>query len=57
MFRINLTYSTPQAAGKQEFRDPDLNSALELQLGLKLEERKGPVDFLVVDRFEPPDPN
>jgi uncharacterized protein (TIGR03435 family) len=31
---------------------PDLYQALEAQLGLKLESRKGPVETIVVDRVE-----
>jgi uncharacterized protein (TIGR03435 family) len=31
---------------------PSIFSALEEQLGLKLESRKGPVDFLVIDHVE-----
>ena len=36
---------------------PDIFSALESQLGLKLERRKEPVDMIVVDRLEQPDAN
>jgi uncharacterized protein (TIGR03435 family) len=31
---------------------PDIFSALQLQLGLKLEGKKGPVEFLVIDHVE-----
>jgi len=31
---------------------PDLFVALQEQLGLKLEQRKGPVDLLVIDHLE-----
>jgi len=36
---------------------PDLGTALEQQLGLKLESRKGPVDTYVIERVERPSEN
>ncbi len=36
---------------------PTLVTALQEQLGLKLEPAKGPVDILVIDRIEKPSPN
>lgn len=36
---------------------PTLFTALEEQLGLKLESTKAPVDCIVIDRVEPPSPN
>jgi len=36
---------------------PDLFTALEEQLGLKLEPMKAKVDVIVIDRAEKPDPN
>jgi uncharacterized protein (TIGR03435 family) len=38
------TASTPDAA--------DLFSAIQAQIGLKLQQKKGPVDLLVIDRLE-----
>jgi uncharacterized protein (TIGR03435 family) len=36
---------------------PQLFTALEEQLGLKLESSRAPVDVLVVDSVQKPDPN
>ena len=43
--------------GMVESAKPDLFAALQQQLGLKLEARKGPVDVLVVDKVERPSEN
>lgn len=53
-YKFALRFSIQSPAGDQAFADPDLDTALQQQLGLKLETKKGPVKTLRVDRIEPP---
>lgn len=56
LYKIQLAYSRGVAADKA-FADPDLFAALQQQLGLKLEEGRGPVSHFVVDNLEKPTEN
>ena len=56
-YKIDLKFSLQPAGGNEVYDDPDLETALQQQLGLKLEKRKGSVNLLMVDRIEPPSPN
>lgn len=53
LYKINLAFSTDPT----EYSDPDLLTALQKQLGLKLEKRKGPIKHFVLDHLERPTPN
>ena len=60
-FDINLQW-TPEnlrsaGAGTPAGDGPSLFTALQEQLGLKLESARGPVEYLVIDSAEPPTPD
>lgn len=69
LYKIGLAFSPPPqlvAPGTQGkavpraravSEDPNLFAALQQQLGLRLDERKGVNDYLIADRIEKPDPN
>jgi uncharacterized protein (TIGR03435 family) len=48
-------YNVPGVAPQGD--GPDIFSAVEAQLGLKLEQRKEPIEMIVIDHIEPPDAN
>jgi len=59
-YDINLKWTPTELQGKTTATDnnaPDLFTALQEQLGLKLEPSKGPVDTLVIDHVERPSEN
>jgi len=56
MYKINLKFSSRLVAD-QSFSDPDIFTAIQIQLGLKLEEHKGPVSSFIVDHIDRPEPN
>ena len=62
--RIQLAGPSPDAAGPRPADGaaaadigPDFFTALQEQLGLKLESAKGPVEVLVIDHVERPSEN
>lgn len=55
-YKLKLTYSAGQGLNSA-FADPDMITAAEQQLGLKLQEARGPVAHFVVDSIEKPDAN
>ena len=64
--RQQTTTANPQTPGPPSRNEgampendslPDLATALDQQLGLKLESRKGPVDTYVIERVERPSGN
>lgn len=56
-YKIVLKFSGQRPGGNPAFEDPDLETALRQQLGLKLETHKGIVKTLVVDHIEQPSAN
>ena len=56
---LGLLQAPPGAAGANELTPEGLSvfTALQEQLGLKLEATRGPVDVLVIDSVEPPTSN
>lgn len=52
VFNVTLTYAPDRGSGAPVGDGPSLFSALEEQLGLKLEPRKLPVEVLVIDHCE-----
>ena len=60
-YNFNLDFTDPRflnpQSGPSGESDPDLMTAVQEQLGLKLEMQKNPVDILVIDHIEMPSPN
>jgi uncharacterized protein (TIGR03435 family) len=47
-----VVYFTPEGATPSDSSEPDIFAAMQEQLGLRLEARKGPVEMLVIDYAE-----
>ena len=62
-YNYSLKFTDPRTLRPQTFGplvsdvDPDISTALQEQLGLKLEQQKGPVGLLLIDHIEMPSPN
>lgn len=59
-FRVNLTYVPDELNGPSpdsENAGPSIFTAIQEQLGMKLESSKGPVDVLIIDHVERPSQN
>jgi uncharacterized protein (TIGR03435 family) len=56
-FRLQYSPDPPGGAATAEFTGPSVFTAIEEQLGLKLERARGPHEFLVVDSVERPSAN
>jgi uncharacterized protein (TIGR03435 family) len=57
MFDVDLTWTPDLGSQAADPNSPSLFTALQEQLGLKLESTKGPVDVLVIDHVEKPMPD
>jgi uncharacterized protein (TIGR03435 family) len=57
LYQFSLDFSQTGQGGQPLTDAPDLFTALEQQMGLRLEERKEPVQMLVFDHLESPDAN
>ena len=59
-FDFELQWTTETVAGSNSSQSsdaPSIFAALQEQLGLKLESDRGPVEFLIIDRVERPEPD
>jgi uncharacterized protein (TIGR03435 family) len=56
-FDLTLDWTPPEQSGSATATAPELFTALEEQLGLRLESQKGSVEGLVVDHIEEPSAN
>ena len=56
-YDLQLTWTRDDMAGTADATAPPLFTALQEQLGLKLQATKGPVDTLVIDHLDKPSEN
>ena len=56
LYKFKIAFSRG-AAANSDFADPDVITAVQQQLGLKLQESRGPVQHFIVDSIEKPDEN
>lgn len=56
-FSFQMFYAPEGTADPAELNAPAFSTALQEQLGLKLESTRGPVDVLVIDSIQPPTEN
>jgi uncharacterized protein (TIGR03435 family) len=56
-FHFHLEFLDPSDPNSEDAQFPPIITALEQQLGLKVEAGRGPHEYLVVDRLERPTPN
>lgn len=57
LYKINLNFSSDNLPEPRPGAGPDVRTALEEQMGLRLEAVKAPVEVVVIDRMEKPDAN
>lgn len=60
VFRVSLTYAPEQLDGAtpdSENSGPSIFTAIQEQLGLRLDSAKGPVDVLIIDHVDRPSEN
>jgi len=54
---FELTFAPADVAASADVDTPSLFTALQEQLGLKLDATRGPAEVLIVDRIEQPTPD
>lgn len=57
LYDVSLDFTVDESMSPDAERGPTLFEAVQRQLGLKLEMRKGPVEVLIIDHVEKPSAN